>query len=284
MNDQRDARIQENRIMSWWLQLDKPAGSRPRCVSMMHGERSAVADRLTRLVDLPDVVVTQESRWMPRGLPVQRSDGSWDVSPATEAKLDEPNELIAANESKALSTWWLAHSEKANTPNWDIASTCKVSGKNGLLLVEAKAHSGELAGEGRGKKLDPDASDNSFANHLKIGNAISDAAARYQRSTGLPFAISRDQRYQMSNRFAMASKLAEMGYAVVLVYLGFLNAREMAGRDLLTSLEQWEKLVTDHSVVLFPKALWGQRMTLNGHPFIPIIRTSKWSFEAGADG
>lgn len=267
--------------MSWWRQLDKSAGSRPRCVSVMNGERSIVAQRLTQLVGRFDVVVTPEANWMPRGFPVQTPDGSWDVSPAQEAKLDQPNDLVSENESEALSKWWLAYSGKANTPNWDIAGTCKVSGRDGLLLVEAKAHAGELVGEERGKKLEIDASEKSLANHVKIGQAISDAAARFQRCTGLPCSISRDQRYQMSNRFAVASKLTEMGYAVVLVYLGFLNADEMAGgRELLTSQEHWQKLVFQHSAVIFPDELWNREWKLNAQPFIPLIRSLEWSIEA----
>jgi len=266
--------------MSWLQQLDKKAGSRPRCISFMHGERSMVAKRLTQLLGRSDVVVNPEAHWMPHGLPVQKPDGSWDVSPAEEVKLDQPNGLLAQNESELLRNWWLAHSGKANTPNWDLASACKVSGRDGLLLVEAKAHAGELAGEERGKKLEINASEKSFANHLKIGQSVSDAAACFQRSTGLPCSISRDQRYQMSNRFAMASKLTEMGYAVVLVYLGFLNASEMAeGRELLASPEHWQKLVSQHSAVIFPNELWNQEWKLNAQPFIPLIRSLDWSIE-----
>jgi hypothetical protein len=249
----------------------------------MHGERSVVVERLTRLAGRSDVVVTPEARWMPHGLPVQKPDGSWDASAAHEVRLDQPNDLLARHESEALSNWWLAHprSGKANTPNWDIASGCKVSGKDGLLLVEAKAHAGELAMEERGKKLEIGASEKSFSNHLKIGQAISDAAACFQRCTGLPCSISRDQRYQMSNRFAMASKLTEMGYAIVLVYLGFLNASDMTeGRELVTSPEHWQKLVFQHSAVIFPKELWNQEWRLNGQPFIPLIRSIEWSIEA----
>jgi len=47
---------------------------------------------------------------------------------------------------------WLAHSGKANTPNWDIANTCKVAGaEKSLLLIEAKAHAAELAGKKGGR-------------------------------------------------------------------------------------------------------------------------------------
>jgi hypothetical protein len=41
-----------------------------------------------------------------------------------------------------------------------------------------------------------------------------------------PFHISRDNRYQMSNRFAWSWKLASVGVPVVLVYLGFVGAAD----------------------------------------------------------
>jgi hypothetical protein len=228
-----------------------------------------------------NVVIAQDARWMPRGHPVQREDGTWDVSPAREIQLDQCNDLIPGEDSEALKDWWLAHPVRANTPNWDIACTCTVSGKRGLLLVEAKAHAGELAGEAHGKKLDGQASGNSLANHLKIGHAIADAAAMIQRSTRQPCSISRDRCYQMSNRLAMASKLTEMGYAVVLVYLGFLNASEMTeGREILASPEQWTSLVLEHSSAIGAQYLWNKEWDLNGRPFIPLIRALHWSYIA----
>jgi hypothetical protein len=33
----------------------------------------------------------------------------------------------------------------ANTPNWDLVSGCQIGNRQGLILVEAKAHEGELA-------------------------------------------------------------------------------------------------------------------------------------------
>jgi hypothetical protein len=38
----------------------------------------------------------------------------------------------------------------------------------------------------------------------------------------LTWALSRDRCYQMSNRFALAYRLAELGILVVLICLGFL--------------------------------------------------------------
>lgn len=270
--------------MSWWMQLDKTRGSRPRCVSMMIGDRVTVADGLTRLVGLPEVVVSHADRWMPRGMPTQSSHGTWDVTPADEVKLDHPNDLLRPEEPEQLRRWWIATVGKANTPNWDIASTCTVDGQNGLLLIEAKAHDVELRGEEKGKELDAKASDNSFANHVQIGRAIADAAATFQRSTGRAWAISRDNRYQMSNRFASACKLTEMGYAVVLVYLAFLNAEEMRDRgEPLTSTTQWQALVDQHSSSLFSTEVWNRQWEVNGRLFIPLIRAVEHKMPSAAD-
>ena len=265
--------------MSWWLQLRHIRGSQPRCVSFTHGERASVASRLTRLVNGAGVTVAADDSWLPTGQPVQRPDGAWDVSPAMEVTLDNLNPLLSREESQHLKQWWLMHPHpKANTPNWDIAGTCLVDGQKGILLVEAKAHANEL--EEGGKTLDADASEKSRGNHLQIGRVISDAAACLQRDTGLPFAISRDQRYQMSNRFAMACKLTEMGYAVVLVYLGFLNAGEMSDLgSCFPDLETWQERVERHSKILFPAQIWGQRWTLNGRPFLPLIRAIQCEYD-----
>ena len=264
--------------MNWWDQLAHKRGSQPRCVSFMHGGRAEVAQRLTNLVNCAGVRVDPDFPWMPTGLPIQKADGSWDVTPAKEAILDLPNPLLSPDESQLLRNWWLRHAKgRGNTPNWDIASTCLVDEQKGLLLIEAKAHGNEL--EAGGKKLDVEASDKSCENHKQIGQVIADAAASLQRDTKFCCAISRDQRYQMSNRFAMASKLTEMGYAVVLVYLGFLNADEMSDQGkLFHSAASWEGTVEKHSDILFPKEVWGGRWVVNGRPFPPVIRSQGWPF------
>ena len=68
-------------------------GSRPRCVLMVDGGREDVAERLTRLVDLPGVAVSAQDRWQPRGRPVRLQD-SWDTTPSDEIDLARPNELV----------------------------------------------------------------------------------------------------------------------------------------------------------------------------------------------
>lgn len=265
--------------MSWWQQLDHKRGSQPRCVSFMHGDRREVAQRLTELVNCPEVSVERDAVWMPLGLPRERGNRSWDVTFTKEAILDKCNPFLSTGESQALRKWWLKHPHpQANTPNWDIASQCRVNGHKGLLLIEAKAHANEL--EAVGKKLREDASVDSYENHVQIGRVIADASATLQRATKLPCAISRDHRYQMSNRFAMACKLTEMGYAVVLVYLGFLNADEMSDRgEPFGTTADWQSCVERHSSILFPSKMWEQHWNLNGRLFFPLIRAQGWDYQ-----
>ena len=137
--------------MTWREQLGKDnRGSRPSCVLLVDGNGKEVADRLTQLVGRQDeVIIDHSDRWMPYGKPVWK-DGSWDNTPSKEAKLDDLASLLPRNIKRQqeikeqLRCWWLAAKGRANTPNWDIASTCTIKGKPGLLLVEAKAHVSEL--------------------------------------------------------------------------------------------------------------------------------------------
>jgi hypothetical protein len=67
-----------------------------------------------------------------------------DFSMATKPDWGEVSAFLNPEQREALTTWWLAVRERANTPNWDIVSTCQMVGRQGLVLVEAKAHAGEL--------------------------------------------------------------------------------------------------------------------------------------------
>ena len=114
-------------------------GSKPRCHQITHGTRDEVAARLTALAG-GNIHVSASDKWMPQGFE--------DVE---EAKLDRAPRLISNERRQALKSWWLTVAPRANTPNWDIASTATIGGKTGLLLIEAKAHDNELRTAERGK-------------------------------------------------------------------------------------------------------------------------------------
>ena len=253
---------------AWWHALDKKRGSRPRCVLLVDGTRYAVAARLTDLVDLSDVVVSPNECWMPRGKPVW-TDKGWDKKPATETRLDRETGFVAPEIRQQLLEWWLEVVRGANTPNWDLASTCSIEGRKGLLLVEAKSHSHELEKEG---KRNP-STENGWKNHERIGSAIRQANAGLRRVAGGSWGLSRDDRYQFSNRFAWSWKLAALGVPVVLMYLGFVNSEEMA-RDgaLFRTEDDWAHAMKDHTRGVVDNSCWGRRLEVNGTPFRPLIR------------
>ena len=244
-------------------------GSKPRCHLLTSGQPAEVAARLTALID-PFGSVNPDDSWMPEGFE--------DVE---EAQLHKAPRLIAEPVASKLRDWWLAPgSHRALTPNFDIASTCSVAGTPGILLIEAKAHEAELLNECHGRKLDSrprrdgQMPDPRALSHDTIGDAISEACAGLASATGLRLAISRDRCYQMSNRFAWAWKLTQLGIPVVLVYLGFLNCDEMrAHSDPFASDAVWTRLVLEHSAPLFPETMWNRPWACNGQTLIPLVRS-----------
>jgi hypothetical protein len=91
-----------------------------------------------------------------------------------------------------------------------------------------------------------------------------------ERKTSLPWNISRDSCYQMSNRFAWAWMPTELGIPVVLVYLGFVGADEMIDKGKpFADAAAWEALVTSHSAALFPSDVWGHET----RALVPLIRS-----------
>ena len=255
----------------WAKQLDNgrgSRGSRPRCVLLVVGERNEVAQRLTRLVNLPEVSVSAENWCQPRGRPAHR-DGSWDTTPSNEVDLAGPNDLVSPDVQRELQSWWLEAPRGARTPNWDLAATCTIRGRSGLLLVEAKAHAEELGSAGKGLPSTP----NGWRNHERIGNAIAEAAAGLSVATSGSWAISRDSHYQLSNRFAWAWKLASLDIPVALVYLGFLNAFEMT--DLgqpFGSEDEWKSFLMDHCDGIVDQRSWGEWVDVGDTPMISVVR------------
>ncbi len=258
------------------LPENRRRGSFPRCLLFMEGNRAVVADRLTKLVGLPEARVKAEDFWMPRGLPVLKADGKWDMNPIEEAILldsaGDSRRFLSPDQREKLTTWWLARKAR-NTPNWDIASTCTIEGKPGLLLVEAKAHEKELKEDG--KPRDKDSSEGSMANHEQIGRAIAQASAELNKAMA-GWNLSRDSHYQLANRFAWAWKIASMGVPVVLVYLGFLGATDVS--DLgkpFADCADWTGVVLEHSRGIVPEGVWAGEIKVGGVAIRPLVRVWK---------
>ncbi len=245
-------------------------GSKPRCHWLTHGDRELVARRLSELVGSRGSV-TKEDRWLPIGF--ENID---------EPQLDKSELVLPCREDRdALFNWWISIGKrKATTPNFDIASTCRIGNDRGFILVEAKAHTDELKKELAPRKLTSN-SPEAIRNHIRITGCIREASHGLMAATDLRWAISHEWCYQMSNRFAWAWKLTELGYSVVLIYLGFLNANEMGkGKNDLPfdSPEVWRRCVLEHSRILFPEKVWESDIKINKHKLIPLIRSCEISY------
>ncbi|HVC95914.1 MAG TPA: hypothetical protein VND64_19650 [Pirellulales bacterium] len=190
-----------------------------------------------------------------------------------EARLGDTQAFISANRRDALMHWWLANPKNANVPNWDVASGASIDGREGLILVEAKAHTNEFPTEGK-------STGGNAQNHNHIEQAIKEANDGLNEV--MPgWNLTAKANYQICNRFAWAWKLAALGVPVTLVYLGFLNAQEMAdqGPPFCTS-DAWTQAVRAHSQGFIPEAAWHETFLFNGTPLRALLRSM--TLEIGA--
>jgi hypothetical protein len=218
--------------------------------------------QLSEMLIPTGAVVTQNDIWMPLG-----------YQDPKEARLESfgPAVLPDLINWKILSDWWLVHKRGANTPNWDLASTCQIDGQKGLVLVEAKANASELKDDG--KVLDPSASENSKENHTKISHAIREAnEALNQIIPGV--SISRDSHYQLSNRIAYSWKLASLGIPSVLLYLGFCGDQGITDvGEPIKDLGHWKQLINQHTIGVLPEGFFEREIKCGPATFQLIIRS-----------
>jgi hypothetical protein len=239
-------------------------GSRSRCLLLTHREQPEVAKFLSDLA-APHALVEVNDGWAPRGL-----------RGPDEAKLGESPEFLSESDRVALTEWWLAKRGRANTPNWDVVSRCRIDGKLGLILIEAKAHEGEL-GKDRCEATNE-------SNLDRIKSALAEANAEWN-ALHPGFSLSADSNYQLSNRFAFAWKVAQMGTPVVLIYLGFLNAHEMKPPyRVFRTPEHWRDCVLSGSAGTVPAAAWDRTFDVNGTSLTVLIRSAQVEIMATAHG
>ena len=167
-----------------------------------------------------------------------------------------------------LKEWWLVEGgSRAPTPNWDIASTCTISGRDGLLLVEAKAHVGEQS------PLDKCGAE-SLKNREPIKRAIMEANAGLREVAGGSWQLSAQHHYQIANRLAWSWKLARLGVPVVLIYPGFLDAVELSyGRTPFRSKTDWKNALLEYCRDVIDSSCWEGTLDVGGATILPLMRT-----------
>lgn len=238
---------------------------------MYRGSRKHVLDwtgqftflhEFSQLLDLPAVNIRVDSLFMPRGVQVPE-----------EARLERfgPRWLAGSTAWSCLQAWWLCHKKGANTPNWDVAIGCMIEDRPGLVLVEAKANWPELSKTG--KPLRTNASPNSRANQIRIGDAISEARAGW-RQVDSRINITIDSHYQLANRLAFSWKLASLGIPVVLQYLGFTgdDGIRNVGKPFADATD-WQEAFAAYVSDVFPIDLTDKRMEVGSVPIWVVSRS-----------
>ena len=155
-------------------------GSRLRCLLLTNNAPKDVAAFLNSLV-APHALVTTEDHWAPRGF----------LAP-DEAQLGKTPGFLPEADREVLTRWWLDQPHGANTPNWDLVSTCRIEGRKGVILAEAKAHEAEFSDD-------------------RIGATNPEHSRQFESATGrgircvdridLRLRVVCGAHYQLSNRF-----------------------------------------------------------------------------------
>lgn len=250
-------------------------GSRYRCLQLTHLGKEEVFKILTELCKNDALKVEfdeNKDNFYPQGY--------FEAKELMLTNVDDEviKEVLTDEIQDILWDWWLKEGNKGTrTPNWDIITTCKIDGKRGLLLVEAKAHHAEIKDSANKKEINAD-------NRAKIEGALDKASDELSAITKLSFKLERGDYYQLSNRFAWSWKLAEQGIPVVLVYLGFINAYEMnyGGRKLFTDHDDFvEAMTTGEPAKIVDPDVWGKKLDIpseNGEktPFIALLKSMEF--------
>jgi hypothetical protein len=170
--------------------------------------------------------------------------------------------------------WWIVkRTPMVRTPNFDLISTATIRNEFGILLVEAKAHYGEL--EISGKRLDKKSY---LPNHEKIGESIA-TADRALNAITPGFRLSRDRCYQISNRVAWGWKLASLGVPVTILYLGFTEDPYWISDPFISS-DHWMQAARAYLANVVPSEVLHRRIqcsckgslliTAAGLPAVPV--------------
>jgi len=246
-------------------------GSRYRCLLATELEQGKTRRLLEEICHPLPVKVTADDDYFPQGF----SDSKELILTSQRAKhffeKHFPDPGFDHVKLMLKDKWWLTPKKGGNTPNWDIVSSCELSnGSKALIIVEAKAHKSEL--DSAGKTLTTVATEDSSANHRSIEKAINKANAGLNAAySPKGFSISIKRCYQLSNRFAFAWKLASLKIPVVLMYLGFVNAKEMG--DYFHDDKDWAENLLEHSNGIIPEAVWNSSpIMIGGTPIFPIYR------------
>ncbi len=193
--------------------------------------RSSFLQEMAGLVDPIPVRFPADTKFVPRGHPSPQEVRLGSFGPDWSGSAEPWGEL---------GRWWLRHAAGANPPHWGIAVGCQIEDRPGLILVEAKVSAAELRTES--KRPVPD-------------------SLRTNRQDDCPLA----------NRLAFTSKLATLGFPVVLVYLGFTGDEGIAAPFVDDA--DWQSAFDEYLAGTVPQSLFERRREIGSSPVWLLCRS-----------
>ena len=188
---------------------------------------------------------------------------------AIETFLSRHSVTYAGDPADELSPqWWKPYGGKG--PTIDLLALLAGGERAGLLVVEAKAHHGEM--KQGDKKRPPKPQPKRIANDLSIRLRLCEQSCVLSRLGFGEFTLSADRHYQLSNRLAYASKLAECGLDVVLMYLGFTHS-DIDRKKAFESGEEWDALVRQHLDDIGSATILGERLDIGRGTLQVLVRS-----------
>ncbi len=182
---------------------DRHQGSRGHLLDLL--DRDGWRDELNQLISTAGAFVGPDSIHVPVDT---ASPAEWSLARFCKTH------CTADMDAGRFDGWWV---KAGSPPTWDLIATCAIDGHPGLLIVEAKAHEGEIHRDGKlhpleGLKGTPDErlrrGARSLINHGYIGRCIHEARDGLRQFVH-SISIDRDWNYQLTNRIASAWKFAE---------------------------------------------------------------------------
>jgi len=253
------------------IETDQFDGSRRHILDWV--ESTGFSDTIRGWTQSQGFFIAPDPNRMPR---------SW-AQPGESRLFDATSQFLDELDKSKLQRWWLAHAGAANVPNWDLVVAATFDGAPALVLVEAKAHVSEFDCKPKSKEIrnTPEAQKRTDENHDRIGHAIEQASV--ELSGAYPgISISRDRCYQLSNRIAMAWKLASMGIPTTLVFLGFTgdSAIAEAGRFFADDAH-WQLAFDSYASPSIPQKYLDHELSAGAASFrviarsVPVARLSR---------
>ena len=225
---------------------------------------------IDRILEGTELRLAKDHRSQPHGRATKEAWEELEV----EEYLATPDRQIGGLPSLDMS-WWLRHRTPTNrSPSWDlIARLSNDKAKEvGLLLVEAKAHETEIKIKDR--KTPPTPTDKSKENHTHIARTIARASKRLSRLGCGPFSLSHESRYQLANRLTCAALLADMGYHIVLMYLGFTGDIRFTV-DYFRSPDHWQRVFGGYIQNVVPQGFPERRFAMDNRGSLTMVIRSQ---------